>query len=70
MEPQIELSGGEKTNEWRGVAAEGPWRNRRLVFWRSAGAAVSLMEMVENFSNDFVFGNKADHAQGPTALTF
>ena len=26
--------------------------------------------MVEKFSNDFVVGNKADHTQGPTALTF
>ena len=28
------------------------------------------MQMVEKFSNDFVVGNKADHTQGPTALTF
>ena len=28
------------------------------------------MQMVENFSNDFVVSNKADHTQGPTALTF
>jgi len=26
--------------------------------------------VVENFSNDFVLGDKADDAQGPTALTF
>ena len=28
------------------------------------------IKMVENFSNDFVVGNKSDHTQGPTALTF
>ncbi len=71
MEPKSELCGGEKTNEWRGVpASRREWRNRRLVFWRSAGVAVSLIQMVENFKNDFVLDNKADHAQGPSTLTF
>ena len=40
------------------------------MFWRSAGVGVSHIQMVENFSNDFVLGNEADHAQSPTALTF
>ncbi len=32
--------------------------------------AVSLIQMVENFANDFVLSNKAYHAQGPPTLTF
>ena len=28
------------------------------------------MQMVENFSNDFVLGNKADHAERTAAITF
>ncbi len=42
----------------------------RLVFWRSAGEAISLIQMVKNFANDLMLGNKADHTQGPSALTF
>ena len=37
---------------------------------RSAGVAVSLIQMVENFADDFVLSNKAYHAQSPSALTF
>ncbi len=40
------------------------------MVWRSAGVAVSLIQMVNNFANDFVLGNKADHAERTTAITF
>ncbi len=40
------------------------------MFWRSAGVAVSLVQMSKNFPNDFVLGNKSYHAEGSSALTF
>ena len=41
-----------------------------LVDWRSAGVAVSLMQVVKNFTNDFVLGNKANHAQRTATITY
>ena len=68
MEAQIELCGGEKTNEWRGVPASRHkgWGNRRLVVRRSACVAVSLVQMDENSANDFVL----DQAERTAAITF
>ena len=54
MEAQIELCSGEKTNEWRVPSVPGSrtreWRNRRLVVRRSAGVAVTLIQMAKNFA--------------------
>ncbi len=55
----------------RGGAAAGRVRRiRRLVVWRSAGVAVSLIQVVENFANDFVLSNEGNDAQGTTTITF
>ena len=43
--------------------------NRRLVFWRSAGVAVLLFQMDENFANDFVLGDEGNHVERASALT-
>ena len=37
---------------------------------RSAGVLLSVFQMVENFSNDFVLGDEGDHAVGAAAVTF
>ena len=38
--------------------------------WRSAGVGVSLMQVVENFTNDFLLGNEANHAQRTATITY
>ena len=38
--------------------------------WGSAGVAVSLFDVVKNFTNDFVLGNKANHAQRTATITY
>ncbi len=40
------------------------------MVWRSAGVAVSLIQVVKNFANDFVLGNEGNDAEGSTAITF
>ena len=73
-EPQVELSVGcedeRVARRGTGLAAELHGENRRLEDRRSAGVAVSLMQVVKNFANEFVLGNKANHAQRPTTITF
>ena len=44
------------------------WGGRHLVVWRSAGVTVSFIQMVENFLNDFVLGNKSYHAEVTSAV--
>ena len=49
-----------------GVAAQGIGEVVGLVEGRrSAGVAVSLIQMVKNFANDFVLSNEGNDAQGP-----
>ena len=40
------------------------------MVWRSAGVAVSLLQMVKNFVNDFVLGNEGNDAEGSSTITF
>ena len=40
------------------------------MVWRSAGVAVTLIQMVENFANDFVLGNEGNDAQGTPTITY
>ena len=42
-----------------GVGAGG---SGRLEVWRSAGVAASLIQMVENFSDDFMLDNEGNDA--------
>ena len=72
MEPQIELCGVEKTNEWRGVPA-----SRHKGVAKSSVSGKEERERCgfaypngEEFSNDFVLGNKANHAQRTATITY
>ncbi len=40
------------------------------MVWRSAGVAVSLIQVVKNFANDFVLGNEGNDAEGSSTITF
>ena len=40
------------------------------MVWRSAGVAVTLIQMVENFANDFVLGHEGNDAQGSPTITY
>ena len=37
---------------------------------RRAGVTLSCFQMIENFSNDFVLGDKGDDTEGTAAVTF
>ena len=44
--------------------------HKMLWLRRSAGVLLSVFQMVENFSNDFVLCDEGDHAEGAPAVTF
>ena len=44
--------------------------HKTLWLRRSAVVLLSVFQMVENFSNDFVLGDEGDHAEGTPAVTF
>ena len=44
--------------------------NRKLSLRRSSGACFGVVQMIQDFPNDFLFSYEGDDAEGASTLTF